>query len=173
MNTIMKDILTVKKGIICQSVNCQGVMGSGVALAIRKKWPVVYTHYKAQCDTFDRFKFRLLGHVDVIDVDKNLQVANIFGQLSYGVDGKRYTDYGALNRAFMTLDNSLPVNNNLKFIDQIYFPYFFGCDRGGGDWIIITEMIEYYFPDAIFCKLPEKERCGIHTFVTKDKCGCI
>ena len=32
---------------ICQQVNCQGKMNSGIAKQIREKWPVVYQNYKA------------------------------------------------------------------------------------------------------------------------------
>ena len=33
---------------ICQQVNCQGKMNSGIAKQIREKWPVVYQNYKAK-----------------------------------------------------------------------------------------------------------------------------
>ena len=46
MDFIQKDITTERHGLIIHGVNCQGVMGSGVALAIRNKWPVVYDEYK-------------------------------------------------------------------------------------------------------------------------------
>jgi len=42
----MGDILKVKSGFIVHQVNCQKVMGGGLALAIRKKWPIVYERYK-------------------------------------------------------------------------------------------------------------------------------
>ena len=29
----------------CHQVNCQGRMGSGIAKAIKEKWPVVYSEY--------------------------------------------------------------------------------------------------------------------------------
>ena len=31
--------------IICHQVNCQKVMGSGIAKQIREKWPIVYYDY--------------------------------------------------------------------------------------------------------------------------------
>jgi O-acetyl-ADP-ribose deacetylase (regulator of RNase III) len=31
---------------ICHQVNCQGVMGSGIARQIRERYPVVYLYYK-------------------------------------------------------------------------------------------------------------------------------
>ena len=36
--------------IICHQVNCQGVMGSGIAKQVREKYPNVYNSYKKACD---------------------------------------------------------------------------------------------------------------------------
>lgn len=144
MKIIEKDILTVEKGIICQQVNCQGKMNSGLAKQIREKWTVVYDEYIKLFK--NKQDFQLLGERLYVNVKPNLWVCNIFGQLNYGYDKNRYTDYGALRQAF----------ENMEYISdlQFYFPYNFGCDRGGGDWKIISKMIEFYFPDAIICKLP-------------------
>ena len=38
----------VEKGFIIHGCNAQGRMGSGIALALRKKWPEIYTEYEAQ-----------------------------------------------------------------------------------------------------------------------------
>jgi O-acetyl-ADP-ribose deacetylase (regulator of RNase III) len=40
------NLLEVKEGIITHGVNCQGVMGSGVALAIKQKYPSAFYSYK-------------------------------------------------------------------------------------------------------------------------------
>ena len=32
--------------VICHQVNCQGVMGAGIAKQIRARWPEVYEDYK-------------------------------------------------------------------------------------------------------------------------------
>jgi O-acetyl-ADP-ribose deacetylase (regulator of RNase III) len=144
MKIINKDLLTVDSGIICHQVNCQKTMGSGIAKSIRDKWPHVYEVYsKFMANEPD---FARLGHALPVPINNDLAVVNIFGQLYYGGDGKRYTDYGALNIAFEIMKTS-------KREGKVYFPYKFGCDRGGGDWNIVSKMIDYYFPDAIVCKL--------------------
>ena len=152
MKIIEKDILTVEKGIICQQVNCRGVMGSGLAKAIREKWPIVYDNYMYEMEFEKHYSFTKLGTIFWARINEDLLVCNIFGQLNYGNDGKRYTDYSALNTAFCEI--------KFKFTDyatcpQIYFPFNFGCDRGGADWNIVNKMIDYYFPNAIICKLPD------------------
>ncbi len=152
MKIIDKNILTVESGIICQSVNCQGKMNSGLAKQIREKWPIVYDDYIEQWEALRTIPFKLLGSVGVIGIKETnyqIKVANIFGQLFYGYDGQRYTDYCALDKAFYNLNNDVWKN------EQFYFPFNFGCDRGGADWNIVSRMISYYFPGAIICKLPE------------------
>lgn len=146
MKIISKDILTVESGVICQQVNCQGVMGSGLAKQIRDKWPKVYEEYRANYNSVG-YDVLLLGRVTFTFISENLSVCNIFGQLNYGYDGKRYTDYGALKTAFDKIECS-------DFYEkELYFPYNFGCDRGGADWQIVSKMIDFYFPNAIICKL--------------------
>lgn len=146
LKTIEKDILTIDKGYICHCVNCQGVMGSGIAKSIRDKWPVVYKEYK------EVFKynqdFQLLGFVQYVKVAADLYVTNIFGQLYYGNDGARYGDYSALVIACKDLAR------NYLFEEPCYFPYKFMSDRAGCDWDTVQRIIEYYLPDAIICKLP-------------------
>ena len=152
MQIVKKNILTVERGIICQQVNCQGVMGSGLAKQIRNKWPDVYDGYIKFCDFYKKREFQMLGKVLWISKleNPNLVIANIFGQLHYGYDGKRYTDYAALNEAF----NFIECHHFYEKVNkEIYFPFNFGCDRGGGDWNIVSKMIEFYFPAAIVCKL--------------------
>lgn len=172
MQVINKDILTIEKGIICQQVNCKSVQGKGLALQIKNKWPTVTEQYHKYCECYKN-DFELLGNFHFVNVCSDLWICNIFGQLDYArransYNSERYTDYGALNTAFNILSQEI---ESLKTKD-IYFPYLFGCGLANGDWNIVSKMIEYYFPAAIICKLPEKSQCHVHTFVTKDKCGC-
>lgn len=46
------DIFKSGADIICHQVNCQGVMGSGIAKQVREKYPVVYRDYKRMCDIY-------------------------------------------------------------------------------------------------------------------------
>lgn len=147
MKIINQDILTVESGVICQQVNCQGVMGSGLAKQIRDKWPNVYSSYIAFSNRWNN-DFQRLGSVNLVHISEKLIIANCFGQLNYGYDGKRYTDYAALNDCFCFLSSRRELDLD------IYFPYLLGCDRGGADWNIVSKMIDFYFPNAIVCKLP-------------------
>lgn len=141
------DIFESGADVICHQVNCQGVMGSGIAKQVREKYPDVYESYKLLCENNNPED--LLGEsqfVSIID-DKPRGIINIFGQLNYGYDGKCYTNYDVLKQAFD--DVHWFVNN--YFVDHnpvIAFPYKFGCARGGGDWNVVYKMIEDIFGDS-------------------------
>lgn len=119
---------------ICHQVNCQGRMRSGIAKQIRERWPIVYQKYEYQCEMFSPEE--LLGTFDIVNVDDGRMVVNIFGQLNYGYDGKQYTDYKAFRRA-LTIFSYLPPKGA-----TIGFPKNIGCGLGGGDWEVISALIE-------------------------------
>lgn len=152
MKTIEKDILTVEKGIIVHQTNCQGVMGTGMALAIKQKWPHVFQEYKEFCSQFS-LKSNALGCVQLVKANDNIYVCNLFGQDRYGRD-KRYTSYGAWEKALPELKDL--INAKALALYPIYFPYNVGCMNAGGDFRIVSAMIEEHFPEAIFCKLQKK-----------------
>lgn len=137
MKAIVGSILDeVTEGIILQQVNCQGVMGSGFAKAIRDKWPVVYTNFKSLSDRFlaeDRTGRTLLGECQLVKVGENLFVANLFAQQYFGKTGARFTSYDALESALNFLKpevGAMPVHH-----PEI------GCGLGGGSWSTVREII--------------------------------
>lgn len=73
------NLLDIKSGIICHQVNCIGVMGAGLALKIRNKWPIVYKKYKEDCKQFMTHPEMMLGHVLDVMVEPTLVVANCYG----------------------------------------------------------------------------------------------
>ena len=101
------DITTVDFGVIVHQVNCQGVMGSGVAKAIRDKWPQVFTSYYSKYQKFCIEGKSLLGEIDVCPINEHLFVVNLFGQEDFRqsvVTNKlRYTSYGAWEKALLAL----------------------------------------------------------------------
>ena len=144
------NILDSGADIICHQVNCQGAMNSGVAKAIRQKWPKVYTEYKAKCDyeeatvndLYGQYENSidwsecLLGDIQVVLVEENKAVINMFAQQYYGYDQKRYTSYDAF---WYCLGRIKRIINPEK---TIAFPARIGCVRGGANWNVILTMIE-------------------------------
>jgi hypothetical protein len=83
-------------------------------------------------------EWALLGQTQVVAIKSGLKVANLFGQYDCG-SGQRFTEYGSLSSAFAQLRRVLDINN---FGGDIYIPFKLGCDRGGGDWNIVYDMIK-------------------------------
>lgn len=150
MNIINGNILDVTEGIIVHQVNCKGVMGAGLAKQIRNKYPVVYTKYREFINGADPTS--LLGKHQITRVTNTLIVLNIFGQLNYGTSTMQ-TDYAAFENALSTFSNLYKLSEKVNTKHSpIYFPYGIGCGLAGGDWNIISKLIDKYFPEAIIVK---------------------
>ena len=134
------DILEIDCQVICHQVNCMGAMRSGVAKAIREKWPAVYKTYLLGL----KLKSETLGTISVADVDRNKHVVNMYSQYEYGYDGKRYTSYYAFCSCLEEI-KCFAIYNDIK---SIAFPYNIGCCRGGANWNVIYAMIESVFNDT-------------------------
>jgi O-acetyl-ADP-ribose deacetylase (regulator of RNase III) len=144
MRVLQGNILEeVTKGVILQQVNAQGVMGSGIAKAIRDKWPVVWDEYHEWCPPEPTAAESLarLGKTLLVEVEDGLFVANIVGQQFYGRHeprhAPRYTSYDAIDRSLTELAGvlrGLPVSLNFPLL---------GSDRGGGHWPIVKEIIRH------------------------------
>lgn len=142
------DLLQVRTGIICQQVNCQGVMGKGLALAIKQHYPVVEQQYKEFCSRYKTFQ--LLGRCQIVKATADLYVANVFGQLFYARsrnDKTVYTDYGALRQGLVQVKEFAQLNDL-----QVYLPLGIGCGLANGNWAIVSSMIAEVMPAAIIVK---------------------
>lgn len=137
---------------ICHQVNCRGVMGSGVAKQIRDKWPIVYAEYKnylqeredelcGGLECSPSVSKTSLGDAQTVTLPSGKHVVNMFAQLDYGYDGKRYTSYDAFYSCLESMAKVIPKNATIAF------PYKIGCDRGGADWGIISIMIDRVLGD--------------------------
>jgi O-acetyl-ADP-ribose deacetylase (regulator of RNase III) len=150
------DILKSDANIICHQVNCHGVMGRGLAKAIKNKYPKVYENYRRICKQYESKKQSLLGQVvwGMITPDDKI-IANLFGELDYGGDGKRYTDYNALESAFKEVYRAVTSKNSTIKGMTIAIPYNIGCGLGGGDWNVVYKIIEKVFKDydITICKI--------------------
>lgn len=119
---------------ICQQVNCRGVMGAGLALQIRNKWPVVYRRYLGLCYGSDGNK---LGMYQEVLVGPKLYIVNLFGQDGYG-RSERQTNYAALAAALFSLFKDCAQKNRDA---TIRLPYGLGCGLAGGDWNMVLTII--------------------------------
>jgi O-acetyl-ADP-ribose deacetylase (regulator of RNase III) len=147
------DLFESGADILCHQVNCQGVMGSGVAEQVKERYPKVFEEYVDWCK--EQKPEELLGKVQHIVLKmpwednpngEPLGVLNIFGQLDYGY-GKQHTDYKALKHAF-TIINTY-CREFCPYSPVLAFPYKFGCARGGGDWDTVYALMEECLTDVM------------------------
>lgn len=146
-------ILNAKTDFIMHQVNCQSVMGSGVAKVLRDFDEGVYNHYKIVSEKRKLHNIPLLGDNDyywIMNHNNQQCIVSMFAQDKYGYDGNQYTDYEAFRtclRQFKAswsawVENIDKNNNKILKRTSVALPYNIGCGRGGGDWVKIYSIIK-------------------------------
>lgn len=135
------NLLNAQTNVIAHQVNCQGVMGSGVAKQIKEKWSDVFKQYDYHVRMCEK---SCLGDCQMVQINKSQFVANLFGQRYYGRENLRYTSYDGIHDALAKLQ----VYMNNRNCNSVAFPYKMSSDRGGADWDIILAMIESIFKNT-------------------------
>ena len=138
--------------VIVHQVNCQKVMGAGIAKQIRQKWPQVYYEY---CDNIEycyengicRSSYDFLGMINWTEIDNNKYIVNFYSQDEYYPRDRCHTDYRAFTDCCITLKNFITGYNLDKANIIIGFPYKIGCGLAGGDWSIVSKIIEEELSD--------------------------
>lgn len=137
-----KSLLDSEKQILIHQVNCQAVMGSGIAKAIRDKWPVVYEEYVKFCRNHNT-RQECLGQIHIVKISNKQAVCNLFGQFGFSRT-HRDTDYDAVVDAF----EHLKVFCVEKGVKSIALPVNMGCGLGGGNWNIYKTIVLEAFKDT-------------------------
>lgn len=146
MKVIKGDILTQTSGLIIHGVNCQGSMGSGIALKIRKVYPQVYHDYITYTDKVKRQFGSLLGEVIYTQVSDSLVIASAYTQMYYGHSpGRRYVSYDAVDSVFDKISQHVKREPLLRD-GPIMFPKI-GCGLARGQWGIVSAIIEHHLGD--------------------------
>lgn len=125
------DILEAKTQVVVNTVNCKGVMGKGLALQFKKKYPAMYNDYKQKCE-----KEKItIGHLDLYKEIPRYWILNFptkkhwrnKSKLEYIEKGLRefkdkYEEWGITSIAFPRL----------------------GCQQGGLNWNDVKPLMEKY-----------------------------
>lgn len=124
--------------IIPHIVNNRNAFGAGFVLALSKVWDEPEARYRmAFTKSYPIGNSDLLGKIQVVNVEKNLYVCNMFAQvLGYDVDGNPPIRYEQLDWCLEQLNFVAEVLDA-----EIYAPRF-GAGLAGGDWAKIEPMIE-------------------------------
>lgn len=124
------DICDAEERYIAHGCNARGVMGSGVAKALRNRWPKVY-------ESYHRVYIEQgleVGAVHITTVQSDKIVCNCITQRYYGHDGERYLSYTGLTNCMRTLN--VIIGDSAIAMPKI------GAGLAGGDWEIIKGIIE-------------------------------
>lgn len=150
MKVLTSDLIRMaqngKFDVIVHGCNCFCAMGSGIAPVIAKTFPDALEVDK---NTIKGDKQKL-GTISVAyDQDYELYVVNAYTQFSFG--GKEvHVDYDAIRTCFKQIKT--------EFHDlRIGIPMI-GAGLGGGDWDIISGIIDEVFGPDVDCTLVKWEQ---------------
>jgi O-acetyl-ADP-ribose deacetylase (regulator of RNase III) len=124
--------------VIAHQVNCQGIMGGGLAFQIKNKWPEVFKEYTDFIERTGLPKSQILGRCQLVQTGCGF-LANLFGQYTTGWG--RQTDYEALFRALQSLRDQMMAIG----LKSVAFPMKLGCGLAGGDWEVVYGLIKGTF----------------------------
>lgn len=130
------NLLQADTPMIAHQVNCQGVMGAGIARQIRKDFLTAgqYREYQQLCK---KNREALLGACYLTQKKDTLRyVAHLFAEnipTGKGLD----TEYSALRQSL----TSMMFLAAQEGVSQIAIPGYLGCGLAGGDWEVVYSRI--------------------------------
>ncbi len=125
--------------IIIHGCNCFNVMGSGIAKTIKDMFPEVY---QDDLETIkgDKRKLGIISPVMVSHNNRKFVIVNAYTQYKYGMGIN--VSYDAIRSCFKHVYNEFSIYKDWK----IGYPMI-GCGLGGGDWNIVSKIIDEELKD--------------------------
>ncbi len=113
---------------VAHGVNCDGIMGGGIAVQFRERFPAMFEHYEHECLDWGTL---LLGDVYFYDAGEGRFVINLFTQPS---------TRGASYDALMTALKKLRLEMQTRNIETVAMPKI-GAGLGGLEWEVVKVML--------------------------------
>lgn len=140
-------LIACKGGILCHQTNYFGVMGAGIAAAIKAKL-LSRENYMSYVNVCKKLGRKALGKVQFLDRPDGTVIANCFSQDD---EANAYpngrispaTDYNAVKSCMEIVKDEAERLNK-----PVYLPYKYGCGIAGGDWNKVLEIINNVFKDS-------------------------
>lgn len=132
---VQGDLFSTEIHYILHGCNSKGVMGSGVARIVRDKFPLAYERYTIWCSKGFRLGTSLLvdcGDKTIINAVTQQNYGKVSEQT--GPNPVRYVSYDAVAEVFKELEQTIP--------HEIIAMPLIGCALGGGDWSVVSAIIE-------------------------------
>jgi O-acetyl-ADP-ribose deacetylase (regulator of RNase III) len=128
---LIKLALEGKFDVIIHGCNCFGTMSAGIATTIKNTFPEAW-----QVDFYTRRGDKnKLGKYSFVEIEKNgnqFTVINAYTQYKYGFG--KHVDYEAVRKVFQRIKKDFSGK-------RIGYPLI-GAGLGGGDWNIISKIID-------------------------------
>lgn len=139
MKIVEGNILDVIKNRECDVVlhvcNCFHTMGAGLALQLKQTFPEVYeADLKTEYNDYNK-----MGTLSIATIDDNIKIVNMYAQYYFGRE-RRQLDYSALKLCLKKVKHYYAYG-------EIVYPYLMGCGLAGGDWKIVSEIIDTELSD--------------------------
>jgi len=143
IKTKVKDIFASDTNVIIHQANCFNMFGGGIARRIAQLFPEA----EAVDSATKRGDRKKLGNFTVAAINRpeypNLKyIFNVYGQ--YDTSSQvRATQYDALTVGLERVRDYLEANNLTSL--SVGVPYKIGSGLGGGDWRIVSAILESVF----------------------------
>jgi len=130
-----------KADIRINTVNCVGVMGAGVALQFKNKYPEMYKEYLKACNdgNLQIGKPQVWTNSSIFNEDENIIILNFPTKLHW----KNPSEYDYVEKGLQWLASFL-LDHEGKTITVPAL----GCGHGGLDWKIVKKMILEYLSNS-------------------------
>lgn len=131
---VKDDVTDAPQQLIVHGVNCAGKFGSGVAGAIKNKYPYVRDQYLS-------LDHHVLGTCQFVEHNSRVWV-NAHTQQNYGYDGGQYADLQAIANCLAEIADYMRDNG----YQSIAMPKI-GCGLGGLKWDAVSILVEGILED--------------------------
>lgn len=133
------DFFDYEADIRVNTVNCVGVMGAGVALAFKEKYPDMFKEYASLCrkEEIEIGKPHVWSSGDLFS--KSLTIINFPTKIHW----RNKSEYEYIEQGLIWLKEYLKDKKNMT----LSLPAL-GCGHGGLDWEIVKKKIHFYLDDS-------------------------
>jgi O-acetyl-ADP-ribose deacetylase (regulator of RNase III) len=128
------DVLASEFKYVAHGCNTSGVMGAGIALQIKKKYPLAYEVYRQEHENSGLS----LGQASFVNINEKRTIINVITQNLWpinSIETSRNVSYDAIAQGMTYIDKVLEEGGTFA-MPQV------GAGLGGGDWDIIEKIIE-------------------------------
>ena len=144
LREVTGDLLSRRANVLCHQVNFQGVMGGGIAYAIRQRLTATqYLYYQRYCALHGE---NALGEVLMLPIRSEYSrpqyIANLFCQNAW-IDTRfpgSLTNYEAMRKCFREVESKARERGW-----SVAIPGRIGCGIAGGDWRKVLSIIREVF----------------------------